>query len=222
MAREWHSTRGLPDILHEFEIKLSNDTGAIRNKDETGDALNILTENEFHSPTEINIDNLNINAAGPHHDPRARDKHVQEICERLKRFLTQGGRMMIILNPAPPSEQSEFWYQLWNRGLAALVSKGLLFIHMVDRSTGTPTFHDCAPEPDLTIDLPNKLDESRGDEAFDDLTDILVKELPGFAPELIYAIVTTHLTNNEDSIKKLHDNLPKLILRLSQDYRHGA
>ena len=130
--------------------------------------------------------------------------------------------MMVVLNPASPSEQSEFWYQLWNKGLDALGSKGLLLVHMVDLSTGKPTFHEFTPEPDLTIELPTKLDDDRSDEAFDDLTDILAKELPRLTPEVISAVVTAHLTNNEDSIKKLHDNLPRLIVKLSQDHRHGT
>ena len=109
----------------------------------------------------------------------------------------------------PLEEQSQFWAHFWHEGLETLVNDGLLVIHMVDRSLGKLTYHDCAPEPDLVIDLPAIIDNSRSDDAFDDLTDILAKEVPGLAPEVISAVVNTHLSNNEDSVKKLHDNLSK-------------
>jgi hypothetical protein len=181
-----------------------------------------LAGNEFHANAEINVENLNINTSDPFRQPGDRDERIKSVCERLKQFLGRGGRMMVVLNHASLQEQSHFWAHFWHDGLENLLPNGLLVIQMVDRSHGKPAYHDFASDPDLSINLPAMLDEARSDNAFDDLTEILSKEIPGLSPEAIWAAANAHLSNNEESVKKLHDNLSKLIVKLSQGNRYGA
>jgi hypothetical protein len=221
--RGWYTTRLLTEILHEFDRKLSDAGHPPATDPDPTSTINVLAGNEFHDTAEINIDRFSVNDSNPFNLPADRDRRVRAICERLKAFLSAGGRMMVILNHAAAHEQNEFWRHLWHRNLELLVDYGLFLMPMVDRSEGSSIDREFAPASHKDIRLPDWLDESRSNDAYDDLIDILQKESVGLSAEAASAAAAAYLAGNEgSSIKQVHDNLWKLIIRVNESRRHDA
>jgi len=215
--REWHTTRFLGEILSEFERKLAGFNSYLEQEaqDEVSNAKKVLSDNEFNGDAKLSLENVNIYFGGTP-KTRDRDKHVERVCADLRRFLESGGHMMVVLIHASAREQSEFWTFLWDRGLKPLVEHGLFFIYMVDLSDETRGDHDCIPIPAVEINLPCRLDDEREDDAYNDLVEVLLKEVSGLPADAARAAADAHINSHWENIKDFHDRLPGLILRLGQ------
>lgn len=216
--RGWHSTRYLADILHAFNVKLGFYDEESKSDEENTAPIRILTGNEFHGDADINIDQLHVNSDSTFSLPAERDQRVDDTYGRLRKLLSTSGHIMVILNHAPTEGQGEFWNYFWHERLESLVKEGLFFVQMVDRSDGGGSYHDLAPAPDFELDLPESLDDIRQDDARNDLIEILVNEVNGLSQDAASAAAVSHVNSNYDSVKRLHDTLPWLILGLRESH----
>lgn len=209
---EWHTTHLVEDILTEFELKLEALGCPCSASPGSSARLSLLSNNQFDGDAKIEMRNVYI-AEGPQNRARARVERLVQIAAMLTQLLDAGDRLMVVVHHAPAKQQNQFWRQIWAGGLAALVAKGLFLVHLCadeqdDRSRESPA-------PELELFLPGDFrDESRQDQAYDDLYEVF--QSAGLDGDAASAAASVHLTNNIDNVAALHDNLFAVLLRIGQ------
>ena len=206
----WHNTRTLDDILSAFDESLE-DAGipAIPIEITRAAPISVLSQNKVDGDATFSVGTININ--GDRSDnAKQRKALVLAICERCRKLLDLGDRLMIVVHHCPVKDQSRFWCDLWNRGLGALISKGLLLVHYVTKSQPA---HGDAPNPNCVIQLPRDFsEETREEHAYDDLIDMLMKL--GVGKEMASGLSMAHINSTKLSMTNFYDKLSSLVLKV--------
>lgn len=213
---EWFTTRKVPGILDEID-RLLAEVGFPAKKIPT--ELKILTNNVVGHDLNVTIEGLTIHQGGGPKGIALRER-TASVCAAMSRYVKAGGQFMITVNDAPILEQTDFWQQIWNAGLAEAGGGNLvLMIHAGPKAERQQ--HDESPEPNEIIILPDSVetDEIRCEHIYDDLIDAFtaagVQDSVGSA--------TVHLESNKQSVLQLHMKLSASIMavKMREEQRRG-
>lgn len=205
---EWFTTRHVLGVLDEFD-RLLMDLGVAVGAPETEDAsISILKDIEVAGDMEAHIHGLVVNQGGSPKDAYLR-KRAKCTFAAVKLFVESGGRLMIILNDMPRKQQTDFWSQIWNAGLAEAAGDHAFLVIHSGPETDQRRHHD-SPEPDIRIMLPETVEDGseRDDHFFDDLIDAFTSAGVGDAA----GVAGVHLENNRFSILEVNLKLSAAVL----------
>lgn len=218
--REVYSVRYLAGIRSEFMRIMQFELPDPTNTGTTATAeLNVAKDIKAKGSVNVTVSGVEQNTYHTGDNPilmeDGRKAWIGELCDRLSEFL-KNNHMMIVMNNGNRDDQDQFWRYMWQNRLDHLVELGLLLVHMVEETNGNAQIHDMAPTPDVEVDLPLKLDERRQQDAVSDLTEIFGREVPDLKEKEARAAAQTHVHGHCDDVRRLHDKLPGLIMRLGR------
>jgi hypothetical protein len=140
------------------------------------------------------------------------------VFEAMKRYIEAGGRFMVTVNDMPLSDQTEFWQQVWNAGLASASGKDMLLVIHAGPKAGGQMHHDSPPANERII-LPDAVEEDseRDYQFFDDISDAFAKG----GVETARVPANVHLENNRASILQINMKLSAAIMsaKIAQERR---
>lgn len=216
---EWFTTRQAIGILDEINRLLTEAGFPAEEKQAERELLQILTDNDVDGDMTTTIENLTINQGG---GPKVKALRARTttVCAAMNGYVEAGGHFMIIVNDTPIAEQTDFWQQIWNAGLAEAGGGNLVLMIHAGPKAGRKQHHD-SPEPNERITLPDSVetDETRCEHIYDDLIDAFtaagVQDAVGSA--------TVHLESNKQSVLQLHMNLSANIMavKMREEQRRG-
>lgn len=216
---EVYSVRYLSGIRDEFARKIGLELPEAHGVEAAPAPFNVFTDVEAGGDLRAEVSNVtqNIYASGdnPALMSQIRGRWVKDLCGQLKAFLI-ADHMMVVVNHGSHRGQDEFWRYLWQDGLEGLVDAGLLLVHMVDVSDGTTSIHDLAPNANLEVDLPVALSANTQDHAIEDLTAIVMREVPAIPEDEARTRADTLVRTHVDDIPRLHRQYSALLMKLGQ------
>ena len=217
--REVYSVRYLSGIRDEFVRKIGLDLPEAYRVEGAPSPLKVFTDVEaggdIHADVSNVTQNVYVNGDNPALMSRSRGRWVNELCGQLSEFLI-AGHMMVVVNHGSPEDQDEFWRYLWQDGLEGLVDAGLLLVHMVDVSNGTTVVHDLAPLGHLEVDLPTALSPAAQNDAIEDLTEIIEREIPDIPFDEARLRADTLVRTHVNDIPRLHRQYSSLLMQMRQ------
>ena len=217
--REVYSVRYLSGIRDEFVRKIGLDLSEAYGVEGAPSPLKVFTNVEaggdIHADVSNVTQNVYVNGDNPALMSRNRGRWVNELCGKLSEFLI-AGHMMVVVNHGSHEDQDEFWRYLWQDGLEQLVNAGLLLVHMVDVSDESTVVHDLAPIGHLEIDLPTALNPTAQNDAIEDLTNIIEREIPDVQYDEARLRADTLVRTHLNDIPRLHRQYAALMMQLGQ------
>lgn len=205
---DWFTTRKVGGILDEIDRLLTDAGFAVEPIQQERYDIGILSGNDIGGDFTANVQNMTVHVSGSLARAAVRAR-VSATSEEMRRYVRCGGHFMIVVNDTPLAEQSEFWHEVWNRGLAeACVENVLLVIHAGPKSGRR--FHTDSPPPSKRFVLPDSIeaDDLRQDQVYDDLYDVFKAE--GFNDPAESA--GTLLSATMSSVLQIHMKLSAAIM----------
>lgn len=217
--REIYNVRYLSGIRDEFVRKMNLELSEAVGVEAAFASLNVFTGvdagGDVHADISNVVQNIYVTSDDPALMSHARGRWIAELCDQLVNFL-HAGHIMVVVNHGSRDDQDEFWRHLWQDGLENFIGAGLLLVHMVDVSDGSADVHDLAPPGHQEINLPTALSARARDDSIEDVTEIIVREIPdidaGEARLRADTLVRTHF----DDIPRLHRQCSALLMQLGQ------
>jgi hypothetical protein len=175
-------------------------------------SINIMTGIEAGGSVTNTINGLHIHPISGYSGRLLRAR-ADAAFAALRSFVASGGRFMVILNDMPHQDQTDFWQQVWQGGLALASGADLLLVVHAGPKANQQPHHDC-PQPDERMVLPVSVEEdsSRDAHFWDDLVDAF--RLSGI--EEPYGPASAHLANNRDSILHMNMKLGTAIMNVKK------
>jgi hypothetical protein len=218
---EVYSVRYLSGIRDEFVLKMGlklPEAYAVEGKPAP---FNLLTDVDAGGDVDAEVSNVTQNNYFSGESPgllsEARNRWVKELCSQLARFLSTG-HMMVVVNHGNREAQDAFWRYLWQDGLERLVPTGLLLVHMIDISDETTRVHNLAPAANVEINLPTAFGPNARDQAIDDLTGIIVREIPKISAEAAHRAAHALVSSHVDDIPRLHRASAAYLMTLGKEF----
>ena len=217
---EVYSVRYLHGIRDEFIRKIGLPLPKAYGVTETSACLGVLTDLEAGGDINADVSNITLNHYSSGDNPailsEARDNWIRALCDQIAKFLTAGGHLMVVVNHGKREAQDEFWRYVWRDGLERLVVFGLMLVHMIDGSDSTTQIHQLAPHPQVEVNLPMALGVSAQGQAVEDLTRLILREVPKFCPEQARAVAHALVSTHEGDIPRLHRHCVAYVMNLAQ------
>ena len=211
------NVRFLPGVRSVFERKMSLDLP--QTVDDPAGAPSIVIGSGIDGEGDINVGVGDVNQEVHNYGEsdvrlfRNRDRWVDALCKQLREFLNDG-RTMLILNHSDPAEQDEFWRFMWCDRLERLLANGLSLVHFVESGNAGYSVHGLSPAPNNTIDLPTAFNAAQMTDATEDMTRILLNEVPGICQEEARFRADTLTMTHYSDIPRLHAEFPALLNEL--------
>ncbi|MFI4996298.1 MAG: hypothetical protein ACHQAQ_11005 [Hyphomicrobiales bacterium] len=217
---EVYSVRYLSEIRAEFVRKIGLKLSKAYGEGKTATSLTVLKDVEAGGDIDARVDiaqHYHASGDNPALLSETRDRWVKELCDQVTQFLTTG-HMMVVVNHGSREDQDGFWRYLWRDGLEQLIPSGLFLVHMIDVSGPAVDIHDLAPAAHVEADLPTALSAIERDHAVDDLSAMIMREVPNIGAAEARSFASGLVLSHVDDIQRLHRKYGACIMDLSQRY----
>lgn len=208
---DFATTHVAHDIIEEFEVQLARHKIEFE-KPQLPSQFNAFNDIHSGENTTINIGSVSVGGDTLQSILKQRG---EALCIALEKFVDSGGRFLIEHRDAPVAWHKMFIRHIWDPILSRFAGRGLFYVQMIGPKCDGTAPEDM-PTPDLIRALPTgfETDESRENDAYDDLIDIF--EAEGYSREAASAAAVAHLNNNLKSVAKMHNNLAGVLLSLKR------
>ena len=211
-------THYLGDVLQSIAKKVGCTLEAAVGGPPVIGEITIASGNEAKGDMDVNAENIHVHVSDGSDGPLLRERRVGTLNKATQDYLSSG-RLMIVLNDAPPNVHAMFWRDLWDGGLKDLTKEGLLLVKMTDEERQHQGNHPDEPQAEQVISLPVEFDEARQRDAVEDLAMILIREVKkikniDLSLEAATANIRAFVVSHKRSISRLHDEWSGVLMEL--------
>ena len=210
---DWSTTHTINDQIDAVARKLEeagisidwsqtqSGVGDVASGNQTGGDLDIDIANS------VIVNGMDASAAGV-------QKRLNLVCEAMRQFVANGGRFLLVVNDMDKQNQGKIWKAIWNTGLREAGGDRLSLVYYVGPKCGQEP-HDDAPAPNVAFTLPHSIeaDDTRQDEVYDDVFEILTDR--GYSSEEAVGAAKMLVDSNSHSVRRLHLGLSNTLMNLS-------
>ncbi len=210
---DWSTTYTVDDQIHAISRKLEEADIKVDWTQAQSGVGDVASGNQSDGDIDINIsDSVIMN--GMDASPAGVQKRLNLLCDALRQFVASGGRFMLVVNDMKQQNQGKIWKAIWNAGFRDAGGDRLSLVYYVGPKCGQEP-HDDAPSPDVAFTLPHSIeaDETRQEEVYDDVVEILTAR--GYSSDEAVSAAAMLVDSNSDSVRRLHMGLSNAMMNWS-------
>jgi hypothetical protein len=164
----------------------------------------------------VDIHNISITVdAGTYVGSQTEGEKIAVLCSSLKELLpTQKLALLFVeSHEFEKADLNRLRRVLWDEALAELTADGLLLIDLSNSSKSPVDALVWPPDPDLSLDLPDKYEDQSYAAAHEDLIEVALSEgiYPSHAEAVVFADM---LLADSENIKILYSKIASIVIRL--------